>query len=128
MSEVDFDPERPVSDALKEGIQLFNEGEYEESHEDFEHGWLASESGDSDFFKGLVQAAICLHKLEQGQRDGAKKLHSGMRRYLASFLPTHRGVNVESLLLGMRVFLEPILSEEGSIDWAMAPKIDLSSE
>ena len=120
MSEVDFDPERPVSDALNDGIRLFNHGEYEESHEDFEHGWLASESGDSDFFKGLVQAAICLHKLEQGQDDGAKKLHTGMRRYLADYLPSHRGLNVSALLAEMNAFLQ---DTTGPIDWKRAPRI-----
>ena len=120
MSEVDFDPERPVSDALNDGIRLFNDGEFEESHEDFEHGWLASEAGDSDFFKGLVQAAICLHKLEQGQRDGAKKLHTGMRRYLAAYLPSHRGVDVSALLEQMSAFLN---DSSEPIDWARAPQM-----
>jgi hypothetical protein len=120
MSEVDFDPERPVSDALNDGIRLFNDGEFEESHEDFEHGWLASEAGDSDFFKGLVQAAICLHKLEQGQRDGAKKLHTGMRRYLAAYLPSHRGVDVSALLAEMSAFLN---DSSDPIDWARAPQM-----
>ena len=125
MSEVDFDPERPVSDALRDGIKLFNDGEFEESHEDFEHGWLASEAGDADFFKGLVQAAICLHKLEQGQRDGAKKLHAGMRRYLAAYLPSHRGVNVSTLLEEMGSFLQDVSEATGPRDWTRAPKMQV---
>lgn len=125
MSEVDFDPERPVSEALREGVRLFNDGEYEESHEDFEHGWLASESGDSDFFKGLVQAAICLHKLEQGQRDGAKKLHAGMRRYLAAYLPSHRGIDVSALLEEMGSFLQEVSEATGPRDWTRAPKMQV---
>ena len=125
MSEEEFDPERPVADALAEGVRLFNDGHFEESHEEFEHGWLASEAGASDLFKGLVQAAICLHKLEQGQLDGAGKLHSGMRRYLAPFLPTHRGVDVEGLLDRMRAFIDPGASAEGAIDWSIAPRMEL---
>ena len=123
MSEVDFDPERPVSDALRDGIKLFNDGEFEESHEDFEHGWLASEAGDSDFFKGLVQAAICLHKLQQGQHDGAQKLHSGMRRYLAAYLPSHRGVDVSALMEEMRPFLEAAITHPDAIGWSNAPRM-----
>ena len=123
MTEVDFDPERPVSEALREGVRLFNDGEYEDSHEDFEHGWLASESGDADFFKGLVQAAICLHKLEQGQRDGAKKLHAGMRRYLAAYLPSHRGVDVSALMEEMSSFLQDVAEATGPRDWTRAPQM-----
>ena len=123
MSEVDFDPERPVSEALRDGVKLFNEGEFEESHEDFEHGWLASETGDADFFKGLVQAAICLHKLEQGQRDGAKKLHAGMRRYLAAYLPSHRGIDVSALMEEMSSFLQDVSEATGPRDWTRAPQM-----
>ncbi len=128
MSEVDFDPERPVSEALREGIKLFNDGEFEESHEDFEHGWLASETGDADFFKGLVQAAICLHKLEQGQRDGAKKLHAGMRRYLAAYLPSHRGVDVSGLMEEMRSFIQESTEASGSINFKRAPQMKLQEQ
>ena len=125
MSEVDFDPERPVSEALRDGVKLFNDGEYEDSHEDFEHGWLASESGDADFFKGLVQAAICLHKLEQGQRDGAKKLHAGMRRYLAAYLPSHRDIDVSALMEEMNSFLQDVSEATGPRDWTRAPQIQV---
>ena len=125
MSEVDFDPERPVSEALRDGVKLFNDGEYEDSHEDFEHGWLASESGDSDFFKGLVQAAICLHKLEQGQRDGAKKLHAGMRRYLAAYLPSHRGIDVSALMEEMSSFLQDVSEATEPRDWTRAPQMQV---
>ena len=125
MSGEEFDPERPVADALAEGVRLFNGRCFEESHEEFEHGWLASEAGDSDFFKGLVQASICLHKLQEGQHDGAKKLHSGMRRYLAAYLPSHRGVDVAGLLEEMRPFLEAAVTHPDAIDWENAPRMKL---
>jgi len=106
-------------------VLLFNEGKFEESHEEFEHGWLSSEASDSEFFKGLVQAGICLHKLQQGQRDGAQKLHAGMRRYLAAFLPSHRGVDVADLLQEMRPFLEAAVTHPDAIDWSNAPRMKL---
>ena len=121
MSEEEFDPGRPIEEALIEGVRLFNAGEYEESHEEFEHGWLSSEANDSEFFKGLVQAGICLHKLQQGQRDGAGKLHAGMRRYLAAYLPSHRGVDVRALLEEMRPFLEAAVTHSDAISWSNAP-------
>ena len=125
MSGEEFDPERPVADALAEGVRLFNGRCFEESHEEFEHGWLASEAGDSDFFKGLVQAAICLHKLEQGQLEGAGKLHSGMRRYLAAYLPSHRGVDVSGLLKEMKSFLQKVSEATEPTDWTRAPQMQV---
>ncbi|MCH2105161.1 MAG: DUF309 domain-containing protein [Planctomycetes bacterium] len=125
MSEEEFDPSRPIEEALAEGVRLFNAGEYEESHEEFEHGWLSSEANDSEFFKGLVQAGICLHKLQQGQLDGAEKLHAGMRRYLAAFLPSHRGVDVAALMDEMRPFIKGACEQPQAIDWSGAPKMKL---
>jgi len=125
VSEGEFDPARPVEDALMAGVRLFNSQQFLESHEDFEHGWLASEAGDSDFFKGLVQASICLHKLQEGQHDGAKKLHSGMRRYLAAYLPSHRGVDVVGLLEEMQPFLEAAVTHPDAIDWETTPRMKL---
>ena len=125
MSEEEFDPSRPIEEALAEGVRLFNAGEYEESHEEFEHGWLSSEANDSEFFKGLVQAGICLHKLQQGQFDGAEKLHAGMRRYLAAFLPSHRGVDVAALMDEMRPFIKGASEQPQAIDWSGAPKMKL---
>jgi predicted metal-dependent hydrolase len=112
-----------VDAALEEGVRLFNGGSFEESHEEFEEGWLANEGADSDFFKGLIQAAICLHKLEQGQLDGTKKLHAGMRRYLATFLPQHRGVDLLALLRDMRAFVDESLSDPSAIAWEQAPRM-----
>ena len=125
MSEEEFDPGRPIEEALAEGVRLFNEAQYEESHEEFEHGWLSSEASDSEFFKGLVQAGICLHKLQQGQQDGAQKLHSGMRRYLAAYLPSHRGVDVSGLMEEMRSFLQDVSGASEPIDWSRAPHMQV---
>ena len=127
MSEEEFDPGRPIEEALAEGVRLFNAGEYEESHEEFEHGWLSSEASDSEFFKGLVQAGICLHKLQQGQHDGAQKLHSGMRRYLAAYLPSHREVDVGGLLAEMRSFLDAAIAHPDAVDWSHAPRMRLKA-
>jgi predicted metal-dependent hydrolase len=109
----EFDAEevarRGVSGLLADGAALFNEGRYEEAHEEFEKVWLSNEAGDADFFKGLIQASICLHHLQRGNLDGARKLASGHRRYLAAFLPVHRGLDVEGFLAAMQRFLAPLV-------------------
>lgn len=89
--EQDFEPEAFDGEAgeraLAEGLRLFNEGSYHAAHEEFERCWLKNEAGDADFFKGLIQAAICMHHFQRENMDGARKLYSGHRRLLGAFLP-----------------------------------------
>ena len=84
------------------GAQLFDRGEYLAAHELFEELWEANEGGDADFYKGLVQASIALHHLAAGNLEGADKLHSGQRRFLAPFLPHHRGIDLARFLAEMQ--------------------------
>lgn len=111
--EQDFDPDtfspEDLERALGRGLELFDAGEYHAAHEEIEKCWLASEAGDADFFKGLIQAAICMHHLARDNVDGARKLYSGHRRLLGPFLPAHRGVDVAALLTEMQRVLGPFV-------------------
>lgn len=103
-------PEPEAGDArLERAIELFDAGEYHPAHELLDELWEASEGRDADFFKGLIQAAICLHHWQHGNPDGARKLYSGHRRYLAAYLPAHRGIDVAGLLADMQAALGPLL-------------------
>lgn len=107
-----FDPARwgedEASSHLAAGIELFNQGAYEEAHERFETLWLATQGPDSDFYKGLVQASIALHHFQRGNLEGAAKLHAGHRRYLAPYAPEHLGIDVARFLREMQKFLKPV--------------------
>lgn len=129
----DFDPgeveAKGAAGLLAEGATLFDAGRYHEAHEAFEKVWLSSEAGDGDFFKGLVQVAICLYKLERGEFEGARMLHGGARRYLAAYLPAHRGLDVAGLLAGLQTHLRPLLrgrpGERPELDPATRPRMGL---
>lgn len=111
---------------LEEGAQLFDAGRYHEAHEVFEQLWLASEAGDADFWKGLIQASICLYHASRGNVDGARALLRGHRALLARFLPEHRGVDVAALLAEMQAYLAPLRSPEpdlGTLDPALRPRL-----
>jgi hypothetical protein len=94
---------------LRAGLELFDQGRYLAAHELFEELWEATEGADSDFFKGLVQAAIALHHFQNGNPEGAAKLYVGHRRCLAEYVPTHSGLDVARLLADMQAFLRPVL-------------------
>ena len=125
--EQNFDPtqwnEGDAARYLREGVRLFNAGEYRAAHEEFERVWLSSEGSDSDFFKGLIQACIALHHFQSGNLAGASKLHSGHRRYLAAYLPHHRGVDVAAFLENMQEVLRPVVRRSTHEN----PKFDANS-
>src|SRR5258705_802215 len=110
--EPSFDPARWGDDSksvhLARGVELFNAGEYEEAHEEFEMLWLSTQGPDSDFFKGLVQAAIALHHFQRGNLEGAAKLHAGHRGILTAYLPAHLGIDVAAFLGEMQTCLSPV--------------------
>ena len=98
----DFDPEdfdeNAREAAFAEGVKAFDAGQYHAAHESFERCWLASEGGDADFYKGLVQASICMHHQSRGNLDGARPLNVGARRLLGPFLPNHEGLDLGRFL------------------------------
>lgn len=94
---------------LRAGVELFNAGKFLASHELFEELWESTHDESSEFYKGLVQACICLYHYSEGNGDGARKLYRGHRRCLGSYLPHHAGLDVARLLADMQVALEPVL-------------------
>jgi predicted metal-dependent hydrolase len=118
-----------ASDAqLREACELFNAGSYHRAHEVLDALWEASEGGDADFFKGLIQAAIALHHYSRGNYDGARKLYSGHRRYLAAYVPAHRGLDVARFLVEMQRTLQPLVRAdpggEPAFDRTRAPRLE----
>lgn len=95
--------------ALAAAIELFNEGRYLAAHEVLDDLWEATEGPDSDFYKGLIQAAIAMHHFESGNLEGAVKLYSGHRRCLAGYVPAHLGLDVGAFLASMQAALRPVL-------------------
>ncbi len=112
-AEDEFDPDSFTAQdserAQAEGTALFNDGEYHAAHEAFERCWLSNEGADADFFKGLIQACICLHHLQSDNAEGARRLYVGHRRLLGAFLPSHRGLDVAALLAEMQSALADAL-------------------
>lgn len=107
--------------AFEEGVSLFNEARFFESHEVWERLWL--ETGDADraqVLKGLLQAAIAVHHFRRHNLEGARKLYEGQRRILAPYLPASLGVDLEALAREM----EACCSALGSVRPGEAPQLD----
>lgn len=101
----------PLADAerLRNAAALFDAARYHEAHEKLDELWEATSGPDADFYKGLIQAAICLHHWQLGNLEGARKLYSGQRKFLAAYLPNHLGLDVQRFLDEMQLALAPLL-------------------
>ena len=115
--------------ALRAAFELFNRGRYLASHEVLDDLWEATQGEAADFYKGLIQAAICLHHWQEGNPDGARKLYAGHRRCLAGYVPRYAGVDVTAFLDAMQAALTPLLvaapGEEPALDLARMPRLSL---
>lgn len=90
------------SELVAEGIRLFNAGEYYHCHDALEAAWAADRRPCRDLYQGILQLAIALHQVEQGNYEGADKM---FRRAVNKFqrLPWRcQGFDAAELLLTCR--------------------------
>jgi uncharacterized protein len=85
--------------AFKRGLAEIRAGRYFEAHEELETAWRAAPVEERDFFQGLVHVAVAWYQAGRGRPVAtARQLEKATRR-LGPFAPSHRGVDVEGLLL-----------------------------
>jgi predicted metal-dependent hydrolase len=96
-----------------EGIDCFNRQAYFEAHEVWEAVWMEQAGTAKDFYKGLIQVAVCLHHFRNGNTRGARKLCLSSRRYLEPYPSPYLGIDVRRLLSDMqRCCAELLTSQE----------------
>ena len=74
-------------------IELFNEGKYFESHEVLEDLWRRTAGEEKLFYQGLIQAAVCLHHLRQGNREGMEYEFRAAAEKLRKFPDHYLGID-----------------------------------
>jgi uncharacterized protein len=84
--------------AFKRGLEEIRAGRYFEAHEELEVAWRAAQAEERDFFQGLVHVAVAWYQAGRGRPVATgSQLEKAVRR-LTPFTPTHRGVDVASVL------------------------------
>jgi hypothetical protein len=124
MTDANYDPR------YLKGIRLFNQGDFFECHDCLEELWIAEKGRSRAFYQGLIQAAVVIYHLENGNTRGAGRLLESCRRHLAPYQPEYLGLDVDALLSDVtRCFLEASRvaerGDEAAADLAFVPKIGL---
>ena len=115
------------------GIAAFNRRCFFESHEIWEELWIRERGPSRPFYQGLIQVAVALHHLTNGNTHGARKLLAGARNYLKPFGNAHLGLDVDGFLAEMQHFFQEALSRNQTlpdepIDPASIPQIRLQRQ
>ena len=126
MESVQYDPR------YLQGIALFNDFEFFESHEVWEELWSEVTDESRKFYQGLIQMAVCLHHFGNGNIGGARKLYRSSRKYLDSYRPKYLGLDLDRVLRQFDACCAEIVASEErypdiEIDADLIPELHLDA-
>lgn len=96
-------------------LRTFEEGDYFETHEFLEELWRRHDGVHSEFYQGLLQAAVSLHHYGNGNFHGARLLAAQALVRLGRVPETFHGVDVARFRADFETLLRPVLDGEGSL-------------
>jgi len=89
-----------------EGIRLFREGLYFQSHEVLEDLWKRTMSPERRFYQGLIQIAVAFHHASGGNFRGAVSQGEKGRGKLEAYAPRQLDMDVDRLLADLEGFID----------------------
>jgi uncharacterized protein len=111
---------------LREGIGLFNEGRFFESHEAFESFYQETEEANKPFVEGLIQLAAALRIFcDFGEVKGPVRMINQALIRFENFQPDFLQVRVEELCETMEAWAKATESAGGQLPSSSLPKIPL---
>lgn len=99
---------------LEHAVQLFNQGEFYEAHERFEHLWRNAAPEERQFFQGLVQVAVAFHLRSQKNLAGARGMLELATRNLAGYAGECHGVPLTALLCTLSAWRKALLEQNSA--------------
>lgn len=87
----------PLPTLVREGLALFNQGEFYKCHDALEEAWMAEERPIRDLYRGILQVGIAYYQIQRGNYRGAVKMLLRVRQWLTPLPDRCQGVNVAAL-------------------------------
>jgi hypothetical protein len=112
--------------ALRQGVEEFNRAHFFEAHETLEDLWRGTSGPLRLFYQGLIQLAVALYHLSNGNRRGALNLLAKGLDKLVAYRPVCQSIDVDSLCREAQVWLERVRQAgagELSVDPEQLPRI-----
>jgi predicted metal-dependent hydrolase len=119
-----MNPETAISpqQRLREGIGLFNRGEFFECHEILEAAWLEAAGAEKNFLQGLIQVAVSFYHLRRGNFTGSSRLLRAGLEKLSDGAAQPHPVDIAALLRILKPLPDQIEGDQISPDFP-APEI-----
>ncbi len=115
----------PAPILFREGIELFNRGEFFDCHEVLEEAWTPAKQPERWFLQSIIHFAVGFYHHQKGNTIGAtRQLQKGLKK-IQAYLPEWGGIRTASLEGEARRCLE-IIESGGRIE--EFPKIDQFEE
>ena len=120
-----FDPpDAPLATALAQSAILFDARLYFEVHERLEPYWMRTEGGDRVALQGLIQVAVGLHHLGNGNVAGARSLlHDGAAKLAGRRL---EGIELDPFAAAVVRCLDEVnrlgADAPAQFDWGRVPR------
>lgn len=87
----------PLHPLARQGITLFNQGEYYRCHDELEEAWRKDAGPARDLYQAILQVGIALYQVQRGNYRGAVKMLLRVRQWLAPLPDICREVDVAAL-------------------------------
>ena len=97
----------PLPPHAKEGLRLFNAGEYFEAHEALELAWREETGQVRRLYQGILKTAVTYLRIQRGNYVGAVKVYDRSMKWLRMWPDICCGVNVGKL----RADLDQVIAE-----------------
>jgi predicted metal-dependent hydrolase len=94
--------------ALRQGVEEFNHAHFFEAHDTLEDLWRETSGPLRLFYQGLIQLAVALYHLSNGNRRGALNLLGKGLDKLAAYQPACQGIDVDALCCDARAWLDRV--------------------
>ncbi|MBD2773113.1 DUF309 domain-containing protein [Iningainema tapete] len=95
-----------------QGVEQFNAGEFYACHDTLEALWIEATEPEKTFYQGILQIAVALYHLGNGNLRGAAILLGEGRNRLRRYPSIYSGIDVDELLNQSGVLLE-IVQQNG---------------
>lgn len=79
-------------------IEYFNKSKFMSAQTTLDEMWLEESGKDKQFYGGLIQVAVSLYHLTNGNPKGAQKIYEKARKMLVSYDKTHLGIELGKLI------------------------------